>query len=480
MRLQYNNSHLLFWLLTFAVIIGGVFSKLIQDGMFIDALLYTSVAKNLGNDIGTFWNPYFSESWGIAGRKSFHEQPPLVFGILAQFFKLLGNGMYTERIYTALTTVISAFLIHKIWRIVPHFNEHVKRMSWLPVLIWITFPVVIWTHQNMMCENTMEIFILGSIYFTCSALYSDKKVYYYLVLAACFIFLAALSKGVPGLFPIAAVPFFWLIYRSFSFYKAVLYSLLVIGVVVAIFGVVLIFDEPREALIFYFEKRLMYRVSDQPVVHDRFRVMKELGLHLLLVITAIALFFGVIKNRKKPLVQSDLKAAVFFFIIGITGSVPLMLTLVQRGFYVTPAMPFFAISLAMVLVPTLALYIQRLSAGNAYYKTFLISSIVLLFGAIGFTIFNFGNVSRDQEKITVSRELDQRIDSYATISVSEALRSDWALELYLMRYADISVSPSDTIRGLYLSNNPNDSIGMAIAEQPVSLGDYFFFRGDSK
>jgi hypothetical protein len=85
--LQKNNANNLpFWLITIGVIVLCTLPALVKDGMFMDAMLYTSVAHNLSQGIGTFWFPQFSYD-NMAGLTSFHEQPPLGFGIQACFFK---------------------------------------------------------------------------------------------------------------------------------------------------------------------------------------------------------------------------------------------------------------------------------------------------------------------------------------------------------------------------------------------------------
>jgi 4-amino-4-deoxy-L-arabinose transferase-like glycosyltransferase len=78
-----------FWFITVSIVFILTLPTLIQDGMFMDGELYTAVSHNLANGIGTFWFPSFSYH-NLAGIKdSFHEQPPLVFGIQALFFKIL-------------------------------------------------------------------------------------------------------------------------------------------------------------------------------------------------------------------------------------------------------------------------------------------------------------------------------------------------------------------------------------------------------
>lgn len=467
-----SRPQLPFWLLTIAAIILLILPKLIEDGMFMDAMLYTSVGKNLGNGVGTFWNPVFSESWNAGGRSTFHEQPPLVFYLLSRFFKVLGNGMYTERIYIMLTTAISALMIHRIWTIIPHASQTVKRMSWLPVLIWITFPVVMWTHQQMLCENTMELFILGAVYFICRALYSEKRIWLSMVLAGCCLFLATFSKGVPGLFPVVVVPLSWLVYRKLTVENAVVYTIIVAATPLLIYGVLLFNPEAVDSLDFYFNERLIGRVSGAPVVSDRFQVMKELITHLLVVIGLIAVVFGVVKLRKKRIAKFDKRSVLFFSAIGISGSVPLMLTLVQRGFYMTPAMPFFAMAVALILAPTLARSIDRINTKAIGYKLFSVISIALIVGGIGLTASKVGTFQRDREKLELVRLLDQKTASWTRIALDDGLR-DWALECYLMRYADLSVMRNVEEADLYLSTSDQNT---PFEAEPEEVGAHYLFR----
>ena len=116
-----------FWSFTAAMFILLIIPILIQDGMFMDGVLYTAVSKNLGNGIGSFWFPVFSEL-GMAGNSTFHEHPPLVFGIQSIFFKVLGNSMYTERIYSLLTGVFNAGLIIILWKSINLQHKKVKQM----------------------------------------------------------------------------------------------------------------------------------------------------------------------------------------------------------------------------------------------------------------------------------------------------------------------------------------------------------------
>ena len=157
-----KNRQTPFWLLTFTLLIGLTLPTLIKDGMFMDAVLYTSVSHNLSMGIGSFWFPQFSLH-NIAGLSSFHEQPPLVFGIQAIFFKLFGDSLYVERFYTFLTMCITALLINMLWKEIYRKNEAMRKFGWLPIILWITIPICFWSYSNNMHENTMGIFTLCAV-----------------------------------------------------------------------------------------------------------------------------------------------------------------------------------------------------------------------------------------------------------------------------------------------------------------------------
>lgn len=50
----------------------------------MDGLFYSSIARNLSNGVGTFWQTHFSNT--LFPR--FYEHPPLALGIQSLFLKL--------------------------------------------------------------------------------------------------------------------------------------------------------------------------------------------------------------------------------------------------------------------------------------------------------------------------------------------------------------------------------------------------------
>jgi len=105
--------------------------------MFSDGIIYSAISNNLANGYGSFWYPHFTKVAHI----QFHEHPPLVFIIQSYFFKIFGDAFYTERIFSLFTAVLTAFGISRCWRLFTD-KTALKGYDWLPILLWISIPVV--------------------------------------------------------------------------------------------------------------------------------------------------------------------------------------------------------------------------------------------------------------------------------------------------------------------------------------------------
>lgn len=151
MRRPWNDP---FVLLTAAVFAGLLLPVLVQDGMFMDGLLYATVAHNEANGFGTFWEPRASQL-GLAGLRTFHEHPPLTFGLQALWFRALGSAFWVERAYSLFTALITAGLMAMLWRKLMPKDRPERDLAWWPVLLWVAMPTVHWCYHNNMQENTL-------------------------------------------------------------------------------------------------------------------------------------------------------------------------------------------------------------------------------------------------------------------------------------------------------------------------------------
>lgn len=430
-----QNKQLAFYLFTFSVILGLTLPVLLQDGMFMDGMLYTCVSKNLANGIGSFWFPVFSK-YGFGGLTTFHEHPPLVFAIQSVFFKVLGNGMYTERIYVLFTLILTCYLIVSIWKYVNKDADE-KKIGWLPLFFWIIIPVCFWSFSNNMHENTMGIFVLYSVLFYLRSLKENKILFTYI--SAVFIFLATFSKGIPGFFPLAMPFLYWLTLRKINFTKVFFHSFILIGIPVLIYAVLLCFPSAKESLSNYLLKRVLHRIGENPTVESHFYIAGRIVVELLPVIGVVILL--VFTFRKKFILRREKKLwAMFFILLGLSGVLPLMLTMVQKGFYFIPSLPFFAIGFALIISKPLAHWAVRIVNAKAN-RILLVSSVLLLSGVLIFSFLNIGKASRDKEMLNDVKEFGNVIPEFSSVSISEHRWNDWPLQCYLVRYHNISIDP---------------------------------------
>lgn len=439
-----NPKQVPFWFLTISIFTALIVPALIQDGMFMDGVLYTSVSKNLANGIGSFWFPEFSETWVKNGYYTFHEHPPLVFGIQAIFFKIFGNSLYTERIYSFLTACITAYFIVKTWQLVTKEYQEIQNIGWLAVFLWIIIPVCFWAYQNNIQENTMGVFTLLSVYFSLKALFLNQKNYINIIISGVFIFLASFSKGVPGLFPIGVIGLYWIVNRSYPFSKVVIYTFILIAVPVLIYSLLLLNNEAAQSLNIYFYKRLLARVESAPVVDSHFFILGGLFMELLPIFIVAVILFVVYRIKSiKPIVEKSLHQKVIFFIlVGLSGSLPLMFTLVQRRFYFVHSLPFFAIGLALLIAPGLSVLLKKINTSKKSFNLFKIISIILLVIVITISALQTGKVKRHKKLLHDIYLMEKIIPHHTIIGTPESMWNNWSLQCYLIRYFNISVQKS--------------------------------------
>jgi hypothetical protein len=308
-------------------------------------------------------------------------------------------------------------------------------------------------------ENTMGIFVLMAFYFALKALKLKEKVWFYIFMTALAIFLASFSKGLPGLFPIGIVGIWWLVKRTISFKQMVMYTLVLI-LIPAIIYLALIFlnENALESLSNYTFKRLFYRVQNAHTVGNRFHVLEKLIVEtlptlLLTVIFLVAGSFRIIKNKLHKEYNRDI---LFVFLVGLSGTIPLMLTLVQKSFYFIHALPFFALVLAMISTPVIANWVGQINLKNKFFKVFYVLTFIGLIGIIFYSYKQIGKTERDQEMLHDVHLIGNTVPAASLIGIDREMHNDWALHAYMVRYYNISFDPSDTNKHSYvLTKNTN-------------------------
>lgn len=457
-REKFASPDFPFSLFTASLLILLTVPRLIRDGMFLDGMLYTSVSHNLGRGIGTFWQPVFSPFYSNSGSQFFHEHPPLALGIQSLFFKFLGDSMYVERLYIFLTMCITAFLITAVWRNAFRENENIRRMAWLPVLLWFLIPSASWSYSNNMMENTMGLFALAAVLFAFRGCEKEKNSFLLFLAAGLFVFLATMSKGVPGFFPLGIPLIYWIIFRKGNFFRPLFQTIIVISIPAIAYFILFSFPGSRESLEFYVKARLLQRIEDAPTVTSHLYIFGRLFSELipLLIITAFTLIWVKLK-RKNLMKEINLRYALFFFVAGLSASAPLALTMVQRGFYLVPSFPYFAIAFSLLLAPAISVLRTRILSNGKSLSFLKYSGYSLILIAIIVSAVLHGEPVRDKKLLHDVHLIGHTIPHGSAITINDEISQNYSLECYFIRYYDI---------GLHINEPEQYLLSLKEAEKP--------------
>lgn len=416
--------------------------KLVQHGMFMDGTQYACVARNLAHHQGSFWFPYLSATWYKMGHAAFMEHLPLTYYLQSRFFLLMGDSVFTEKIYCLVAAMLCSGLLVALWKIALAQHRQLQPYGWLAVLLWCIVPSVFWSFQNNMLENTVSVMVLAAVYFGLRGTGGARWIFH-CVVCGTFVCLAVWCKGVPGLFPVAV----FLCYAAsgqMRWKAAIGRTAVAVAVPVVVFTLLfLLHAAARESLSFYVEKRLLYRVQEDPTVDNRFKLLFWLLSDLLVPLGLGLLLLAVFRWRGLTLGPQRIpwRLLYFFVLLGCCGVFPLCLTRVQRAAYFVPALPFFGLAAAAGLAP---FFHQLLGLTGATARR-VIKTVA--WASCGFTLLIcvclMGKVSRDQDVLSDVHRIGQAIGRDQVVLTHPALYERWDFQFYLLRYYNISLGTGD-------------------------------------
>lgn len=414
------------WLLTTAVFVALLVPKLVQHGMFLDGVSYAAISRNMAEGIGSFSEPQYTQTL----YRVCHEQPPLVFWLQSNFFRLFGDHSWVERLYTFCMAILSAFTIVLNWKLWNKVNT-----AWLPIVIWILTPIVFWSYQNNMLECTMTAFALLACYFACRSVLEDRLVW--LLPAAVFTVAGVLSKGPVGFFPLMAPLAAGLIVPQGNLARKMMAPTIMFCLTALLFvGFIYLMPGMQTYLENYLNTRLLPTLSGQrdTVVGNRFQFLLDMVGQMALPLIAM-LGFILLKGRSALKFNS---AAIVYLSIGLAGSLPLFFSPKQSAHYLVPALPMFALGFATLLWGQLG---EWKSARFKSEKGLNLSRFVL-FASLLVSFSFWGQYSRHELLIKDVSAITPAVPSGSILGATPSLASDWVLVAYLIRMGHISLENS--------------------------------------
>ena len=433
---QTRSNNTPFWLFLIGLFLILVSKSLLTEGMFFDGVTYASISRNMAEGQGTFWNPHYTQTL----YPEFRQHPPLALGMEALAFKVLGDHWWVEKAYSVLTFLLSGLFIALIWK----RTTNNIRWAWLPLLFWLTMPLVTWSATNNLLENTMSVFVLLSVYLMIVSYQRNHK--FWLFLSAVALLLAFLSTGFTGLFPLV----FPILYCAFDqkrkWIQGPIDSLILLVSLAIFAGIMfLVFPASWSYIKEYIQLQVINGGLHEATVSSRFYIVFSLLLQLivplLMVITLVILKTKNKDNKKIFEFPPDKVWFYIFLILGLLGVLPIMVSVKQRDFYMLAALPFFALACGHITIAEVNTLMLKITPNLRKWLT-LGTSCILLLGIV-LNLVHIGKYGCDEALIEEVKNQIEKADGTKMIEIFPDEYTQWAKHAYYMRYGKISLSPTD-------------------------------------
>lgn len=423
---QSNLYPLLFAVGLFFVLISPAF---LTDGMFMDGLYYATISKNLAEHFGTFWAPEFTETfrWG-------NGHPPLAFLFQSIPFHI-SKSLLVAKIYSVFTYLCCGVLMYWICREL----DMKKRHFWFVLVLWITIPSVSWGATNNLLENTMSVFTLLSIIFYLKSLKSRR----FLMLASSglMLFLAFLTKGFTGIYPLAFPAICWLCVRNTTL-KNTIIDTFVIMLFMTLPFVLVWFLSPAAQQFFkeYFSVQIVHSIHSVQTVDSRFYIVIHFFTEMILpfVLVGVILLIAIKQNVfKDSLSSTHSRWALAFILLTLAGVLPIMISLKQRSFYVLTVFPLISIGLGLFAES----FLENITFGLKFKTVCKVLTICVVIAAIGANLFFAGKIGRDKELLTDIYALLPEMEEHDVITINDDLIVNYSAGAYFYFLKKVSVDP---------------------------------------
>ncbi len=463
-----KSKHLPFFLTVTAIFFIIISPNMFSDGMFMDGLIYSVISRNLAQGLGSFWQLFFSETLFA----HFHEHPPLMFGIQSLFFKIFGDSILTERFYSLANFLITGWIIVEIWKTIT--PKTIKHIGWLPLFFWVIIPLVAWAAPNNMLEGSMMIFTSLATLFIIKS-YQSKQ-YINLILSGSFVFLAFLTKGFVGLFPLSLPFWIFLIKPEIKIKRFFTDTIILnISVIISLTIVILLFSESKNSLLAYINEQVINSINNTKTVSTRFFIILRLLKELLPIGVLVGLALVFLRKKKAENINYDW--VIILTLLGLSGVAPIMISLKQSGFYILPTFPIFSIAFALIIAPKLQTIITNIEISNLKFRIFKTVSIILFICSITIMAYAGTKVGRNKDMISDVKNIINILPANSTISIEQQLGSNWSLYGYLYRIGHISVDAKNLNLEYYLTKKETTDDKLNNYEKlPLNLKEYNLYK----
>ena len=455
-----DNTQKINLALSFAVVGAAlciISPDIFSEGLFMDGLIYATIAKNLSLGIGSFWTPQFTATYDA----EFYGHPPLAFGLQSLFFRLFGTGVRLEKVYSILTYVATGTLF------LVFLRQNTQRYGGLFLLFWCSVPQVLWASYSNLLENTLLFFTSAAMLLY---LQTFRRAWWWVVPCGFLLVLGFLTKGFVAFF-VWSVPFWlWVVGIEPSFRRSFVRVLgFVAATLLPLFALGAFSAAARNNLTHYLDLQVIGSLQHAKTVSWRGFIVVKLFSELspALLLTGILHFWSHSKGHQIP--PQTYRLAAVYALVGLSGSLPIMLSLKQSGFYLLPVFPIFALCFATLNAPLLPFLFKKIRLSPKIIRTSLALGISIFALGAFLSLRNADTIHRDRSKIKDCHLILTQLNTGDTISIAPAFANDWSLYGYYGRYKTVNLDTDNTVQHRFLLTYKNDIPKDSLLYAPVPL-----------
>jgi hypothetical protein len=201
----------------------------------------------------------------------------------------------------------------------------------------------------------------------------------------------------------------------------------------------------------YLNIQVVESLKNVETVSSRFFILRYFFAEMILP-TALLLLVLLISyaKRRKFDIDTDKKRLFYtFFLTGLCGVLPIMVSMKQSGFYILPTFPIFALSFSFLLERVVGKWMTQLNNFQSFYRVSWVLASTVFIMAVFMNLRVFGEVGRDADKLQDVHHIAAQIQDEKVVGVPKALWIDWSLQAYFHRYYGIALDGNQEHRHLY-------------------------------
>ena len=406
-----KKNYQIFWLVTLAVVTLFYIPRISEKGMFIDGLVYTTIAHNLSEGTGTFWQPVLKNSEFLFEKSDiFYDHPPLMFGIESIFYKLFGDQ--TEWIYNTLILLLLLFALVLLFRLFePEKNVGIL-LGFLPVFFLFTIPEFIQKVSYNLLDTTLAVFTSFAVYFLLRAVHLSKHFFLNAFLGGSFIVLAFLTKGPVGLFPLACPALYLFFCDEQKQWKKPLMATFIISLILGAAAFIFYTYQPsRDFFDHYLNQQVLASMKGDRekanTIYNHLSLFKKIGIQIGPMLALTILIWLLRRKKIQTSNSSSNKTAILFLLIGMSASLPIALSAKHHSFYLFPSFIIYVLAFSSFL----SAYFPRDYLINERNSNRIITTIAAVM-IISVTVYSF---SRNERYYHTHAEFLKEMESIAKV-----------------------------------------------------------------